>query len=158
MRTEFANELHQAMKSDSRVFLLIGDVGFGILDTIRKDFPTRAINVGSSEQLLIGAGVGLALQGMIPVCYSITPFLILRPFEFIRNYLEEEGIGVKLVGSGRDDDYKEAGYTHHAQDIPQIISAFSKIKQYYPSTQQDLILQFNEFLYSDSPAFLSLSR
>jgi len=146
------------MKKNSEIYLLIGDVGYGILDNIRKDFPKRAINVGSSEQLLIGAASGLALQGKIPVCYTITPFLILRPFEFIRNYLQEEGIGVKLVGSGRNYDYKEAGHTHHAHDIPKILSCLPKVKQFSPASVQDLNTIFEEFLYSNSPAFLSLSR
>lgn len=146
------------MKKDAKIFLLIGDVGYGILDVIRNDFPKRAINVGSSEQLLIGAAAGLALQGKIPVCYTITPFLILRPFEFIRNYLQEEGIGVKLVGSGRNYDYKEAGHTHHAHDIPEILSCLPMVKQFSPNSIDELDNVFGEFLYSDSPAFLSLNR
>lgn len=146
------------MSQDSNVYILIGDVGYGILDELRNDFGDRAINFGSSEQLLLGSAVGMALEGKIPVCYTITPFLILRPFEFIRNYLNAEKIAVKLVGSGRNRDYAEAGLTHHATDIPEILGTLPNVKQYFPQTNAELGSVFQQFVYSEDPAFLSLRR
>jgi transketolase C-terminal domain/subunit len=54
---------------------------------------------------MIGAATGMAMEGKIPVVYSITPFLLYRPFVFLRNYLHHENIPVKLVGGGRNKDY-----------------------------------------------------
>ena len=104
MRRDFAKKLYDAMEKDTRIFLITADLGYGVLDDIRRDFPKRAINIGSSEMLMVGIAVGLAQSGYIPVCYSITPFLLYRPFELIRNYMNYEKANVKLVGSGRDDD------------------------------------------------------
>ena len=84
-RREFVNLLINEMNKNEKIFLLTGDLGFGLFDDIRKDFPNRFINVGSCEQLMIGLAVGLSYEGWIPLCYSITPFLLYRPFEFIRN-------------------------------------------------------------------------
>ena len=75
MRREFAKNLHAAMKKDERIFLITADLGYGVLNDIRRDFPKRAINIGSSEMLMVGIAVGLAQSGFIPICYSITPFL-----------------------------------------------------------------------------------
>ena len=105
IRGWFAAALHDEMEKDDRIWLLTGDLGYGMLDQIRDDFPERYLNVGASEQLLIGAGVGLALSGKIPFCYSITTFLIYRAFEWHRNYLNHEKIPVMLIGSGYEDDY-----------------------------------------------------
>jgi transketolase len=50
------------------------------------------------------------------VVYSITPFVLYRPFEWIRNYLDHEKIPVKLVGGGRDKDYGYLGFSHWAEE------------------------------------------
>lgn len=156
MRKVFASLLYDAMKKDSKIFLLTADLGFGILDQIRNDFPNRSMNVGSSEQLMIGTAVGLSEMGFIPVVYSITPFLLYRPFEMIRNYVNNEKINVKLVGSGRDRDYSHDGFTHWGEDDLTIMKSLENIKLYKPTELTDHL--FEEFLYTAKPAYLNLSR
>ena len=146
------------MDADESIVVLLGDLGYGLFDKLRSKFPDRCINVGAAEQLMVGSAVGIALENKIPICYSITPFLLYRPFEFIRNFLHEEKIVVKLVGSGRDKDYKDAGYTHHSTEARDILDQFHNIEKYFPENNQELQDQFQSFLYSDKPAFLSLKK
>lgn len=155
MRREFAHMLHKAMEADSKIFLLIADLGYGILDKIRTDFPDRALNVGSCEQLMIGMAVGLAQNGYKPVCYSISSFLLYRPFEFLRNYVNHECPAVKLVGSGRDKDYGHCGFTHWSDDDAKILGTLENIKIYKPPALTQEV--FDEFM-SDGPAYLNLAR
>ena len=156
MRREFAKKLHNAMMKDNRIFLITADLGYGILDDIRKDFPNRAINIGSSEMLMVGIAVGLAQSGYIPICYSITPFLLYRPFELIRNYLNYEKANVKLVGSGRNDDYSHDGISHWAYDDIEIMSSLKNIELYKPDDITDEIIEL--FLYNDKPSYINLRR
>lgn len=158
MRFDFVKLLAKEMRDNSSIYVLLGDLGYGIFDSLRAEFPSRCINVGSSEQLLLGMGVGMALEGKIPVCYSISSFLVYRPFEFIRNYLDYESVPVKLVGSGRDEDYAEAGFTHHSTELKSVLSCMPGIESFWPTEPSDLREQVPEFLYSDRPAFLSLRR
>tara|TARA_B100001094_G_C17977815_1_gene693685 strand:- start:136 stop:591 length:456 start_codon:yes stop_codon:yes gene_type:complete len=144
------------MNKNEKIFLLTGDLGFGLFDDIRKDFPNRFINVGSCEQLMIGLAVGLSYEGWIPLCYSITPFLLYRPFEFIRNYLNHELANVKLVGGGRNKDYKNLGFSHWAEDDVKIISSLDNIKIYKPEKMSPEI--FNEFIYNNKPSYINLIR
>lgn len=158
MRSEFVEELRQLMHEDDDIFVLLGDLGFGIFDRLRADFPDRCLNVGSAEQLMLGMACGMTLQGKKVICYSITSFLIYRPFEFIRNYLNHEEIPVKLVGSGRNTDYVEAGFTHHSAEAKTILSNLENIKLYFPETIHDMRQSVKEFVNLDAPAFLSLTR
>jgi transketolase len=158
MRFEFVAALEREMKDNDSIYVLLGDLGYGIFDSIRLNFPSRCINVGSSEQLMIGMATGLALEGKIPVCYSISSFLIYRPFEFIRNYLDHEKIPVKLVGSGRDFEYGAAGFTHHSPELRSILTTFQNIESYWPNDKNELAKSFTNFLYSNSPSFISLRR
>ena len=90
MRKDFAKWLRKEMQKNDKIVLLTADMGYGLWDQVREDFTDRFVNVGSSEQLMIGMAAGMAMEEKIPVCYSITPFLIYRPFEFIRNYMNIE--------------------------------------------------------------------
>src|SRR5688572_5453581 len=114
MRKQFADFLHEQMGWDHRLRLVAADLGYGLFDRLRLDYPDRFIDVGGAEQLQIGVGAGLALSGLRPVCYSITPFLLYRPFEWLRNLLHTDQIPVKLAGGGRGRDYGALGSTHWA--------------------------------------------
>tara|TARA_R110000787_G_scaffold39265_2_gene98576 strand:- start:1324 stop:1794 length:471 start_codon:yes stop_codon:yes gene_type:complete len=156
MRKRFKELLLQEMNVNKDIVVLLGDVGYGMFDQLREIFPDRVINAGASEQLMIGMAVGLALDGKIPVCYSITPFLLYRPFEFIRNYLSEERIPVKLVGGGRDKDYGACGPTHFACEDIDVLSAIGGIEIIYPEFAEDI--NIHEFLYNDKPSYINLKK
>jgi transketolase len=150
--------LLDGMTSNNNIFVITADLGFGVLDEISWNFPERFYNVGAAEQLMIGVGIGLAEEGKIPICYSMSSFLLYRPFEFLRNYVNHEKIPVKLIGSGRDYDYSHDGMSHWAADADQVLAALPNIKIYKPTSIDELVDIFPEFLYSKDPAFLSLLR
>ena len=156
MRRDFAKKLHEYMTTHPNVYLLTADLGYGVLDKIRKDFPDRALNVGSSEMLMIGSAIGLAQNGFVPVCYSITPFLFFRPFELLRTYVNNEEVNIKLVGSGRDDDYSHDGFSHWAGDDIKIMKTLDKIKLYKPDLLTDEV--FTSFMENVSPSYINLIR
>jgi transketolase len=158
VRKAFVPLLLDLMRKDDRVWFITGDLGYGHFDHFRNEFPDRFINVGAAEQLLVGVGIGLAMDGKIPVCYSMTPFVLYRPFEFIRNYVDYESIPVKLVGSGRDRDYDWLGWSHWATDDKDHMSGFKNIKKYWPKDAEDMNLQFEEILLNNKPVYLNLSR
>ena len=158
MRKLFSNLLHEEMASNEDIILLTGDLGYGLWDKIRLDFSDRFYNVGSAEQLMVGAAVGMAMEGKIPVTYSITPFLLYRPFELLRNYLDHEEIPVKLVGGGRDKDYGHLGFSHWAEDDRKIMANFTNIKKYHPEDDEVMASMVSFFLNDDSPGYMNLKK
>ena len=158
MRKSFAKLLYQEMSQNDKIHLITGDLGYGLWDDIRKDFPERFYNVGSAEQLMMGIAVGMAMEGKIPVVYSITSFLLYRPFELIRNYIDHEEIPVKLVGGGRDRDYGYLGFSHWADDDKKIMSSFDKIIQEHPNTQKELEIAFDKVINCKKPIYVNLKR
>ncbi len=159
MRKEFIHELVKQARIDKDIYLLTGDLGFGTLDEFRDTFPDRFINVGAAECQLIGMTVGLALAGKRPFCYSITPFLIYRPFEAIHLYLDHDKINVKLIGSGVPGSYAHEGYTHNSDDAEKILKTMPNIEQYWPDDEGEEIDKLVKYLVeSDTPAFVGLSR
>ena len=108
MRRKFGKLINEIAKKDEKVILLVGDIGYGIFDDFRENHPKRFFNMGICEQSLIGVASGMALEGLKPWVYTITPFLIERPFEQIKLDIDQQKANVKLVGYA---DYPNLGQT-----------------------------------------------
>ena|SRR3990167_1961533 len=166
MRGWFAWELYQNMQKNKNIWVILGDLGYGMFDKIRQDFPQRCINTGAAEVTMMNTGVGLALEGKIPFVYSITTFLLYRPFEQIRNYVNHERIPVKLVGSGRDRDYAHDGFSHWSEDAEYLFNyygegskkIFGNIKASWPETKEEIPKLVEKMINDPSPYFISLKR
>ena len=152
MRRKFADDLYKLMK-DENIVLITGDMGYGMFDKIRDELPEQFINTGAAEMAMMGIAIGLALEGKIPVVYSITPFLLYRPFEAIRNYINHESIPVIMVGSGRDKDYSQAGFSPDASDH-EILRQFKNILFIVYNKLFDL----KKIVYANRPVYLNLKR
>jgi transketolase len=90
--------------------------------------------------------------------YSITPFVLYRPYEFIRNYIDHEKIPVKLLGGGREKDYGYLGFSHWAEDDSKVMSNFSNIKSLWPSDEESLEKDIDDYLFDGKPNYMNLSR
>lgn len=157
MRYTFANLLLEEMQQNKDIFFLTADLGYKIFDPLFNAFPNRVFNTGAAEQMMMSAAVGLALDKKLPVVYSITPFLLYRPFEIIRNYINNENLNVLMIGSGRDKDYEHDGFSHWAEDDKQILGCLSNIKTFHPNTKDELKNKFKECLYT-GPYYINLKR
>jgi len=152
MRNKFASDLYELMKKDQNIILITADLGYKMFDRIRDDFPNQFYNVGAAEQVMMDIAVGMAMCGKIPVVYSITPFLIFRAMESIRNYINHERIPVVMVGSGRGEDYETEGFSHDATD-DYILRSFENIVFLSPDA-----FDLKEILYMNKPVYLNLKR
>lgn len=157
MRRQFHPLLLDHMRRDPRIHLIVGDLGFGMMDTIFAELPDRATNVGAREQAMLGIGVGLALKGKIPVLYTISSFY-WRASEWLRLYLNHEGIAVKCVAGGRDLDYAHDGFTHDCTDMRELLPLFPAIQPYWPQTIEELPATVESWLYNEKPSYLNLRR
>lgn len=156
MRQHFFDLLFRYMQEDQRIYAVTADLGFLYWDRIASTFPERFATVGAAEQLAVGVGVGLALEGKIPIVYSITPFLLHRPAEWLRNYLNHENIPVKLVGSGYLDDYKHDGFSHFCEI--DLLKCFPNIEAFVPNDEATLEQCMEDVLYNQQPSLLVLRR
>lgn len=158
IRGYFAGELYNQMISNEDIIVLTGDLGYGMFDKIKEDFPRRFLNCGASEQAMMGIAVGMTYKEKIPVVYSITNFLLYRPYEWLRNYVDHEKAPVKLVGSGRDRDYAHDGFTHHSEDAMRVLNNMPNIVQMYPKEKEDVVNWIGDFINNGQPTFMSLRR
>ena len=157
-RGYFAYELHKQMQQNRDIWLLCGDLGFGMFDEHFRDYTDRCINTGAAEHTMMCMAVGLAMEGKIPFCYSITPFLIYRPFEVLRNYVNHEKLNVKLIASGRDEEYEDDGFSHHSEEAKKVMDIFGNIRKYWPDNKKNVPHLVRKMVEEKGPAVISLRR
>lgn len=158
MRAHFAHAVYKKMAKNKKIWVIVNDLGYKMWDRVRAEFPERFINVGAAEQSMIGIAVGLALSGKIPIVYSITTFLLYRPFETIRNYINYEKIPVKLIGSGRDQDYLHDGFSHWSKEDKEILSILKNIEAVWPESNKAIPQIVDDMIKKNKPWYVNLRR
>ncbi|MFF2096063.1 transketolase family protein [Streptomyces sp. NPDC058202] len=114
MRDRFAPVVSRLLDEDPRVAVVLAEIGADGFAEARLRHPDRVINVGIREQLLIGAGAGLALTGLRPVVHTFASFLVERPFEQVKLDLGHQDAGAVLVSAAASFDWPAGGFTHMA--------------------------------------------
>jgi transketolase len=123
MRDAFFERVVQIAKSDQRVIFLSADHGAFALKEFESLMPDRYINVGISEQNMIGVAAGLAASGKIVFAYGISPFVSLRVMEQLTLDVAAMRLPVNVVSVGAGFTYSTDGPTHHGlQDLPAVLT------------------------------------
>lgn len=130
MRTNFINQLIEEARYNDKIFLVVGDLGYHVIEPFASEFPDRFLNVGIAEQNMAGIAAGLAMSGYNVYFYSIGNFPTLRCLEQIRNDIAYHKANVKIVAVGAGYAYGSLGATHQATEeigalraIPNIVVA-----------------------------------
>ncbi len=153
MRRKFGKLIDQLAKRDDKIYLLVGDIGYGIFDDFRKNHPKRFLNLGICEQSLIGVAAGMSLEGIKPWVYTITPFLIERPFEQVKLDIDQQKANVKLIGFA---DYPTLGPTHSELNGKKISKMFKNIKSFFPKDSKETEKYVLRSYKNQGPNFISL--
>lgn len=118
MRTAFIRAIVQHARENPRIFLVVGDLGYSVVESFACEFPDRFLNAGVAEQNMTGIAAGLAAEGYHVFTYSIANFPTLRCLEQIRNDVCYHNLSVTIVAVGSGLAYGNLGFSHHGvQDI-----------------------------------------
>lgn len=159
MRNAFADAVYDLAKDDPRICVVVADISpAGSMERFRAEFPDRFINVGVAEQAMIGIAAGLAMRGMRPFCYTIAPFALFRPFEFVRCDLAYQNLSVTVVGMGAGLSYPSLGPTHHATEDVAIALACPNLAVAVPCDPGDVRRAVRWCAGRRGPTYLRLGK
>lgn len=158
MRKPFIEKLTTLAKKDSRVILIIGDVGFSFVEDFKNRFPNQFLNCGVLEQTMMGLAVGLARVGWKPYVYTMKNFILIRPLEQLRNDICYGKANVKLFGVGGSAAYKFLGFSHNLAEGEEdsILSTLPNLKIYKPQTEEETKDFIDLEYYRYGPAYFSI--
>ena len=112
MRNAFIEELTLLAEENEKVFLIIGDLGFGVIESFEKRFPNQFLNAGVAEQNMMGMAAGLTIGGKIPFTGTFANFSTGRVYDQIRQSIAYSGKNVKICASHAGVTLGEDGATH----------------------------------------------
>lgn len=158
MRDAFFDELLQAFASDKRLIFLTGDLGYKLYDPLKAIDPKRVLNFGIREGAMVGFAAGLAGAGMLPVVYSIVPFVTLRCLEQIKLELCYNRHQVVLVGVGGGYSYGRNGSTHHGIEDVGLMRAMGGMRVFTPCDPWEVRGCVRAIPQLDGPAYIRLGR
>lgn len=158
MRATFVRALIDLAAADPRVVLLVGDLGYTVIEPFAEAHPKRFFNVGVAEQNMIGLATGLAESGFIPYVYSIATFAALRPYEFIRNGPILHQLRVRVVGVGGGFEYGAAGASHHALEDVAVMRTQPGMAVIAPADHQQAATAFRTGWDAPGPAYYRIGK
>lgn len=158
MRNAFADELTKLGKTDPRLMMLSGDIGNRLFDKFKEAHPDRFINCGIAEQNMTGVAAGLAMTGLRPVTYTITPFVTTRCLEQIRTDICYHEAPVIVVAVGAGLAYAGLGPTHHACEDIAFLRALPNMVVICPGDANEVRAALRAALKQDNPVYIRMGK
>ena len=158
MRKIFINKLVKEASRNKKIVLIVGDLGYGVVEPFKEKFPDRFFNAGVAEQNMAGLASGLAIKGFHVFIYSIANFSTFRCAEQIRNDIDYHNLSVTVVSVGSGLGYGNLGYSHHAIQDYSLMRSFPNTLIAAPSNNQEVEGTVEYLLNNPQPSYLRLDK
>jgi transketolase len=158
MRNAFINELVKLARNNKNIVLMVGDLGFSVVEPFQEEFPDRFINAGVAEQNMMGMAAGLASEGCHVYVYSIANFPTFRCAEQIRNDVDYHNLPVTIVTVGGGLSYGNLGYSHHAVQDYALLRVMPKMLIASPGDPAEVAGCLRYLNNNPGPSYLRLGK
>ena len=150
--------VHKLSKLDERVVFVGSDLGPGVLDKMKAEFPNRFFMEGVSEQYIVGMAAGLAMEGFIPYVNTIATFLTRRCYEQVAVDLCIHDLPVRLIANGGGGVYAPLGPTHLAIEDIAIMRALPNMAVVAPCDADEMNRLMMSTLEWPHPIYIRLGK
>lgn len=158
MRQAFADTMLEIGQKDKNLIVLIGDISHFILQPYAQKCPERFYNIGICEPTMVSMAAGLAKIGFYPVVHTISPFIVERSFEQIKDDFGYQKLGVNLITVGSAFDYSDLGCTHHCYDDFALLKTIENMQIFYPATPQEFYFLFKQTYNNGLPKYFRIPK
>lgn len=157
MRQQMIATMSDLFAQDERLALVLAAISRDLFNEVLQRYPQRAFDLGIMEQAMISVAAGLALEDFIPVTHSISPFLVERPFEQIKDDFCYQRLGGNFISNGASYDYGTDGMTHHGPGDVQILRSLPGMQIVVPGSASEFDRLFRETYANGAPTYYRLS-
>lgn len=158
MRNAFIDELVLLARQNPKIVLMVGDLGFSVVEPFQEEFPDRFYNAGVAEQNMMGMAAGLASEGCHVFVYSIANFPTFRCAEQIRNDVAYHQLPVTIVSVGGGLAYGNLGYSHHAVQDYALMRILPNVLIAAPGDSMEVRACLRYLVEHPQPSYLRLGK
>jgi len=158
MRNAFIQELMTLAEANDHIALIVGDVGFSVIEPFVERFPDRFVNAGVAEQNMVGLAAGMASEGYHVFVYSIANFPTFRCAEQIRNDVDYHRLPVTIVAVGGGLAYGNLGYSHHAVQDYVLMRVFPNMLIAAPGDPMEVRACLRYLVANPQPSYLRIGK
>jgi transketolase len=158
MSNAFADEMTRLAQARDDVVMLSGDIGNKLFDKFKDAAPDRFLNCGVAEANMMSVAGGMAMNGLRPVVYTITPFITTRCLEQIRNDVCYHNVPVIIVGVGSGLGYASLGPTHHSCEDMALLRTLPNMNVVAPADAWEVRALLNAALAQDRPTYMRIGK
>jgi len=158
MRNAFIDELVTLAEQHPHIALVVGDLGYSVVEPFADRFPDRFINAGVAEQNMTGLAAGMASEGYHVFTYSIANFPTFRCAEQIRNDVDYHRLPVTVVAVGGGLAYGALGYSHHAVQDYALMRSMPNLLIAAPGDPMEVRACMRYLVAHPQPSYLRLGK
>ncbi len=158
MRNAFIEELVNLARQNPQIALIVGDLGYSVVEPFVDEFPERFINAGIAEQNMTGLAAGMASEGYHVFTYSIANFPTFRCAEQIRNDVAYHKHAVTVVSVGGGLAYGALGYSHHAVQDYALMRTLPSLLIAAPGDPLEVRACMRYLVNNPGPSYLRLGK
>ena len=160
MRDRFVSVVTELLDSEPRLAVVLADI---TVDRFKASgacerHPTRVVNVGIREQLMVNVAAGMALEGMRTIAHSFAPFLIERSFEQVKLAFSHQGVGGILVSCGASYDVAAYGRTHESPEDVALVATLPGWRIHVPGHPDEAEAFLRDAVQTDDAVYIRLSE
>lgn len=158
MRDVISKFLTEKVNLDDSVYVFSGDHGYALFDDLRNKAPNHFINVGVSEQAMVGYAAGMAKEGMRPIVYGLSAFIPIRVLEFIKMDVCYESLPVLFLGDGAGLVYSTLGPSHQCCEDISSLRSVPNITVLSPADNAEMQACLEYAYLNKSPIYIRIGK
>ena len=159
MRDGYGKALLELIEKNPKVIALDADVAKSTRTVwVRDKHPENFLDVGISEQDMVGTAAGLALGGMLPFAATYGVFLAGRAWDQIRTTVCYNNLNVKLAGAHAGISVGPDGATHQALEDVAIMRVLPHMTVVVPCDAEETHKATLAIAAKEGPCYIRFGR
>lgn len=136
-------EVTELVERNSDAFLILIEIGaYGFRNLIAKH-PNQIKNIGIFEPGTISVAAGMALTGVTPTIYGISPFVVQRSLEQLKLDFIYQNLSGNFITTGASYDFSTLGYSHYCPEDVMTLKTLPGFEIVTPATPSQFSTLFS---------------
>ena len=159
MRDGYGKALLSLCAQGENIMVLDADVAKSTRTVwVREQYPERFLDMGISEQDMVGTAAGLALSGMTPFVSTYCVFLAGRAWDQIRTTVCYNDLNVKLAGAHAGISVGPDGATHQSLEDVALMRVLPRMTVVVPCDAEETRKATLAIAKKNGPCFVRFGR